>query len=62
MQSGNKNFMQTIFKVPIQPATGYLVNCHLTIQYILIEFLKLYCSHMKQKFCHLLFTFGNINY
>ena len=23
--------MQTIFEVSIQPATGYLVNCHLSI-------------------------------
>ena len=57
----NKNFMQTIFEVSIQPATGYLVNCHLSIP-IHIKFLKLYCSHMKQKFCHLLFTLGNVNY
>jgi hypothetical protein len=24
----NKKFMQTIFEVSIQPAAGYLVNCH----------------------------------
>jgi hypothetical protein len=57
----NKNFMQTIFKLSIQQAAGYLVNCHLSIP-IHIKFSKLYCSHMKQKFRHLLFTLGNINY
>ena len=60
MQSGNKNFMQTIFKVSIQPAS-YLVNCYLSIQSILIKFSKLYCNHMKQKLCHLLFTLANVN-
>jgi hypothetical protein len=40
---------------------GYLVNCHLSFP-ILIEFSKFYCNHMKQKFCHLLFTLGNVNW
>jgi hypothetical protein len=31
MWSGNKIFMQTIFEVSIQPAAGYLVNCHVSI-------------------------------
>ena len=30
MQSGNKNVMQTIFEVSIQPTAGYLVNYHLS--------------------------------
>jgi hypothetical protein len=58
--------MQTIFEVSIQPAAGYLVNCQsvtATCLSIPIEFSKLYCKyHMKQKFCHLLFTLGNVNY
>ena len=61
MKSGNKNFMQTIFEVSIQQAAGYLVNCHCHLSIpIIIEFSKLYCHHMKQKFCHLLFILGNV--
>jgi hypothetical protein len=52
MQSRNKNFMQTIFEVSIQPTADYLVNCHLSNH----EVSKLYCNDMKKKFCHLLFA------
>jgi hypothetical protein len=55
MRSRNKDFMETIFEVSIQPTAGYLVNCHLSNH----EVSKLYCNHMKQKFCHLLFTLAN---
>ena len=48
--------MQTIFELSIQPIAGYLVNCHLSNP----EVSKLYCTHMKQKFCHLLFTLANV--
>ena len=56
MQSRNKDFMETIFEVSIQPTAGHLVNCHLSNH----EVSKLYCNHMKQKFCHLLFTLANV--
>ena len=56
MQSRNKNFMQTIFEVSIQPTAGYLVKCQLSNH----EVSKRYCNHMKQKFCHLLFTLANV--
>ena len=56
MQSRNKHLMETIFEVSIQPTAGYLVNCHLSNH----EVSKLYCNHMKQKFCHLLFTLANV--
>ena len=48
--------MQTIFELSIQPIAGYLVNCHLSNH----EVSKLYCTHMKQKFSHLLFTLANV--
>jgi hypothetical protein len=40
MQSRNKNFMDTIFDVSIQPTAGYLVNCHLSNH----EVSELYCE------------------
>ena len=44
-------------------SAGNLVNCHCHLSIpILTEFSKLYCNHIKQKFCHLLFTLGNVNY
>ena len=45
MQSKNKNVMQTIFEVSIQPTAGYLVNYHLSNH----EVSKLYCNHMTSK-------------
>jgi hypothetical protein len=58
MQSAKKfhaNNIQSVY------TAGYLVNCHLSIQSILIKFSKLYCNHMKQKLRHLLFTLANVN-
>jgi biotin transporter BioY len=56
MQSRNKHLMETIFEVSIQPTAGYLVNYYLSNH----EVSKLYCNHMKQKFCHLLFTLASV--
>jgi hypothetical protein len=58
MQSGNKKFMQTIFKVSIQPAVGYLVNCHCTCLFIPIEFSTLGNANYRVTYTNYLSFWG----